>query len=145
MALDPTQIYHGPIVKIGLRNPAAAVVEYFGFGENNCLIEFTPVEFTLNDGQIISGYGEGKIEVEFAETPAAFITALKARRLELTDFLVYTSYTAVDSYTRFEVTDLLITYKTKRQFGEEPHMAVVTGSKKALNESNFVSRVVVTP
>jgi len=24
-------------------------------------------------------------------------------------------------------------------------MAVVTGSKKALNESNFVSRVVVTP
>lgn len=140
MAIDASNIYHGPIVRLSIN---AAI--YTEIGGNNATITFESTAYEMHDGEQLSKFGVGKVEIELVGATPTIITAIKAaKNLTTSDIIVYTQYTDASNYTAFTISDIMLNYKTKRGFGDDPHILLITGTKKTLNESNFVTRTVAS-
>lgn len=138
--LNTSNIYHGPIDRLVLKDPLGNDTTFDAFGEAGADITFEPTSYTLNDGQLISKFGVGKFSIDIAEADAATVSGLMGRVEELTDLYIYTYYGSSSSYIRFRITDIYIKVGVKRPFGDDIHLVTIQGSKKVLAEDDFVER-----
>jgi len=129
MALTPANIYHGPAATVTLGGS-----DLGSMGENNVLITYEPAVATLHDGQQFHMYGLGRVEVELTETDATHLATISAAKSTAAALVV----TGLNGKV-YTLVSMIFSYKTKRQFGEEPHMVIISAQKKVTDEDDFVT------
>lgn len=139
MALTTSNIYSGPIVRVEVDGD-----EMGAMTDASAEITFDGVTAALADGNQYQGFGMGKFSIEMAESDATLITKLATDKAAAVNVDIFTQYTDATHYTRFRVSSVLLNYSTKRGFGDDPHKVIISGQRKALNESNFVARTVAS-
>ena len=136
--MDTSKILSGPVSKVELSTDGGNTFTDLGaIGNNNAELVFDPVKYELGDGQELSRFGYGSVNIEVAETDSTSIATIAAAK----DTEAQLKITALDGKV-YTVAPMLLTYQVKRNFkGDEPHVVVITGKKKFADEDDFVTWV----
>lgn len=132
MSVTVANIYRGPLSGITVDDAGGSAPADLGaIGANNAEITFEGQPYELGDGQSVELYGVGKVVIEIAETDNANVELVDRTALQK---LILT---ALDG-TTYTIDNIFLSVSTKRGFGADPHILTISGTKKAVDEDDFV-------
>ncbi|HHM02228.1 MAG TPA: hypothetical protein ENJ15_04390 [Caldithrix abyssi] len=138
MQVTAGNIYSGPVDKIESSSDGGTTWSDWGAIADgaNVEINFDPNVTQMGDGQNLKKFGLFTWKADILETHTSNLSLLQAAESTPVQLRI----TGLDGKT-YTTVALLVTHKTKRGFGKDPHMITAQAQKYAINEDDVLTIV----